>query len=543
MSLVILELGSMPLLVSALPDQDPFPNITFKLFSQFITEEFSSKISLGTVLIVLFSLVENPELLNLHARQQHPTYPGEKKFTSTGWIKAMARAMEKRLGHDASKLFHRDERNEDLTDDTFTTGIGHKLDALAKLLDLDPYDGDGQFRGKLKEVSKVEIEPIYMICPDASECETMECNPCSLLQAVHDRDIPQVTLIRGTHIHDHGYALVGKCPDCQTNYYADHERAQDAEGSNQWSKVYLNSAKYLKVGQKTWVDRIFAGAVLNGMYSFHGSAAAYAEFWNDSFWSTQPGGLKRVSRRQIWHCFVQESVRSVAAASHYNLVLSEGLSIKEVTKGAFMTLGQNGVIRSAADHACDECTHVYKNTADVITGDDPAAIVGVDENRAVPVLLGDNADLAAQDAAQAQQHARDRGGGHDEPMDVDNVPSAFVTMVVLDGVVMGPTVSQISQIDVTILIILSSSIVHEMVVLMNWQMHEEDNIALNTKPSMELNVAFKTVTIKRLLGRKPVKSIKNSGTTMSLVMVVKAFWVFVDCCEEQMKRISPGSLV
>lgn len=132
-------------------------------------------------------------------------------------------------------------------------------------------------------------------------------------------------------------------------------------------------------------------------------------------------------------------MRSVAAASCYNLVLPEGLPIKEV-----VTLGQNGVIRSAADHTCDECTHVYKNTADVITEDDPAAIVGVDENRAVPVLLGDNVDLAAQDAAQARQHAVDRREDRDGQMDIDDVPPAFVTMVVLDGVVMGPTVSQLN---------------------------------------------------------------------------------------------------
>ena len=53
----------------------------------------------------------------------------------------------------------------------------------------------------------------------------------------------------------------------------------------------------------------------------------------------------------------------------------------------------------ADGHQCSECTQPYKRVADVITGDDPAALVGVDEQRAVPVLVGDGADLAVQDAA------------------------------------------------------------------------------------------------------------------------------------------------
>ena len=48
-------------------------------------------------------------------------------------------------------------------------------------------------------------------------------------------------------------------------------------------KAYLNDAQYLKIGQSTYVDRVFSKAVLNGIYSFHASTAAYAEFWTNSF--------------------------------------------------------------------------------------------------------------------------------------------------------------------------------------------------------------------------------------------------------------------
>ena len=64
-------------------------------------------------------------------------------------------------------------------------------------------------------------------------------------------------------------------------YYADHEGIHQASGRT--NRIYLNSAKYIKVGQHTWVDHIFSNAVVNGMYSFHGSATAYTEYWNNTF--------------------------------------------------------------------------------------------------------------------------------------------------------------------------------------------------------------------------------------------------------------------
>jgi hypothetical protein len=118
------------------------------------------------------------------------------------------------------------------------------------------------------------------------------------------------------------------------------------------------------------------------------------------------------------------------------LELSDELPIADVTKHAFISLGEKGVIRSAEDHFCSECTHTFKQTADIITGNDPAALIGVDENHDVPSLIGEDADLAVQDAAQARLNA-------ETAMDIDRSPSPDegvpVKLVVLDGVVMGPT--------------------------------------------------------------------------------------------------------
>lgn len=107
---------------------------------------------------------------------------------------------------------------------------------------------------------------------------------------------------------------------------------------------------------------------------------------------------------------MQESVRTIASSinPNNNLELEDGLKINEVTAQAFNCLGQNGRIHSATGHTCAECTHKYKQTADVTPPDDES-------------------DDESQDTTSGSQD-----------MDVDFAP---VTMVVVDGIVMGPTVS------------------------------------------------------------------------------------------------------
>ena len=60
--------------------------------------------------------------------------------------------------------------------------IGEKLDGLAKALKMHSYNNHGQLKGKLKPISHASIPPVQVICPNAVVCETMTCNPCSLVQ-------------------------------------------------------------------------------------------------------------------------------------------------------------------------------------------------------------------------------------------------------------------------------------------------------------------------------------------------------------------------
>lgn len=212
------------------------------------------------------------------------------------------------------------------------------------------------------------------------------------------------------------WVLTGQCSICETKYSADHEQAVENKEENRYSKVYLNSAKYLKVGQKLWVDRLFSDGVVNGMYNFHASVSAYAGDWNDSFWKHQSDGFNSISHRQIWQAFTQETIHTIAATSDYDLVLPDKLQIDEVTKEAFSVLGNDGLITAASQHSCTECTQEYKATPDTFPNEDPTVASGSRRNVA---------------------HQTDNAATNNDDMEVDK---AMITMAVLDGIVIGPTV-------------------------------------------------------------------------------------------------------
>ena len=180
-----------------------------------------------------------------------------------------------------------------------------------------------------------------------------------------------------------------------------------------------------------------------------------------------------------------------------------------MTKEAFELLGENGIIRAADKHACSECTQAYKRTADIITGDDPAAVAGNDENRVVPPLVGEDAELAINDAASARENALDQAATiADQDMDVDHAP---VKMVILDGLVTGPVVCISALCVMEIAHLFSFSIVHMMTVLQMWQMLMEESFVHFMIMNMWLCAVLGIATIKKFLELRFPRSISNSG--------------------------------
>ena len=81
-----------------------------------------------------------------------------------------------------------------------------------------------------------------------------------------------------------------------------------------------------------------------------------------------------------------------------------------------------------------------------MANEDPAAVIGADENSAVPVLTGEYADISARETAAERESARVRANeinsANLNAMDVDGDDDC--TMIILDGIVMGPQVNRLN---------------------------------------------------------------------------------------------------
>jgi len=122
-------------------------------------------------------------------------------------------------------------------------------------------------------------------------------------------------------------------------------------------KVYLNDAPYIKIGQQLWVDRVFSKAVINATYSFHASASAFTQFWNDSYALEHVQGS--LYRAQTWQAFIQESICLLTGSSAIDFEMRANSNIDDLVLSAFDHIGEMGLIRAADGHSCDEYTKSY----------------------------------------------------------------------------------------------------------------------------------------------------------------------------------------
>jgi hypothetical protein len=339
----------------------PFPEIKFSVFNQFISSTFNSNISLATILMVFFTLIENPELLNLHARQKNPQLYGENSKISSAWMHALCQQLKDHL---PDKDFVRLFRKNEFTLETWEEDLSKKLDAFSECLGLTPYR-NGLFHKKLLPISRKSIQPEYIICPLEMECTKLDCHGRHLSMSTKKSDIPIVTLIKGSSIFKGVSVLTGQCMNCRTLYSAHLQSYKDDpqdKTNHDRTEVLSNSARYLQIGRNLWADRDFSSAVVKSMYSFHASTNTYCDYWNNTFGSSNPANKLKLGRRQVWQAFVQESIRTVASSDEVDFETPANLSIDDLTEKAFYELGNDGRMKVANDHSCSECTKPFKES-------------------------------------------------------------------------------------------------------------------------------------------------------------------------------------
>ena len=89
-------------------------------------------------------------------------------------MKGLAHAVKKSIDQNQRKPLNMKNVAKGMDKGQEITAFSIKLDVLAKLLDLHPYNEHGQLEDKL--------QPVHVLCPNSMECETASCNSRSLFQ-------------------------------------------------------------------------------------------------------------------------------------------------------------------------------------------------------------------------------------------------------------------------------------------------------------------------------------------------------------------------
>ena len=166
----------MALIPPVYASQQDFPNISFQSFSLFISSTFHHDISLATVLLLLFSLTENTDLLNLHSCQGQKLYPSERASKHNGWMNALVSALCSQIDEETSSHLFLTSNHEADHDKI----LGNKLHNMAQMLKLLPYTKSNKYKSNhVEPISNDRIKPVHILCPKTFTCTTATCNPCS----------------------------------------------------------------------------------------------------------------------------------------------------------------------------------------------------------------------------------------------------------------------------------------------------------------------------------------------------------------------------
>jgi hypothetical protein len=200
-----------PLVAAAPSGEQHFPDVAFSVFSKFIEDNFASNVTLSTVLMLLFTITENTDLLSLHFCQRSAEKGQERSTAATGWIRNLGSAVNRKLEEENASLFNESDADAEGSAEKATIMLGLKLDALARVLGLYPVNKSGKFKGRLKPVSHKNIQAVYTLCPNTPTCRTVGCQKRALYQWTKPRDVPLVRMIKDFTVYDNTPVFSGHC--------------------------------------------------------------------------------------------------------------------------------------------------------------------------------------------------------------------------------------------------------------------------------------------------------------------------------------------
>lgn len=191
--LCFLILFASLLMVSAHNQENQFPNITFRVFSDFILNTFASKISLAKCSFNSVFSTWKSRIIKSACQTKISWSTWRKKISSIFLVKNLWKKGCGRIGKWSKDIFSTERISRQPMGEgphNKTWQINWSTGSIT----------NGKLIKKLKVTSKKEITPVHFICPISMACTTAKCEPYHLSLSTRMRDIPKVSLIKGSMI-------------------------------------------------------------------------------------------------------------------------------------------------------------------------------------------------------------------------------------------------------------------------------------------------------------------------------------------------------
>ncbi|KAJ8463054.1 hypothetical protein ONZ51_g10504 [Trametes cubensis] len=269
--------------------------------------------------------------------------------------------------------------------------------------------------------------PPPILCTDRLEC--IRCPPNETRRSLRRREPPKEVRVLTSNLEWRNAQLfVAHCVVCNSEYYPDsYTYATPATGRRQ---VLEYSPAFFRISKHgLWAERRVALAQERTLVRFRAGWSNFADWIND-----QLPHRPRITHRQSRRLFLEHFSRRllIAHLKQESFSLPAHASAAVLAEHVRREIGANGgVLPSAFDHGCTQCTHVKRYHADLIRegfvqdGQGGVGVAGIDE----PDLNA--GELPAAHAAPLPEGLPPAPAAQQEPEQGET--RGYVRMAVMDG--------------------------------------------------------------------------------------------------------------
>ncbi|KAJ3757685.1 hypothetical protein EV360DRAFT_70926 [Lentinula raphanica] len=411
--------------------------LTVRAAITFFEMYFPGNTSFETALLALWTILGIFPLITFHRNQlREPRQP-----YNTAWMRSIADTVAEPLSSIVDFL---DRGWIDLDE------VKECADSLARdaetLFDLLNPEMDPHLAGQLGNLNAKMI-----ICTTYRSCILCTSAPGNTgLATLRRRDrLVEVTLLDQDLKWVQAILVVGHCKVCGADYYPDKIvfSSDNRDGLRQQKLIY--DAQYLRISKHgIWVHRRIALLQEHAIIHFHSGWSNFATWLSDNIKSTGTAITYRQSKRLYIEHFTRRLL--IFHGLSESALLPSNTNSDTFAAHVRDLIGKDGgVIPSAMDHGCADCTHLKRYSTDLVE----EGLLVTDARTDTVMGAGDLEDFATNDVEQTPDptlNAEVPPSFLEGPPLVNNVqqpdnPRGYVRLAVMDGKSFGHRICAIND--------------------------------------------------------------------------------------------------